>query len=353
MPSPILIKKNSFAYFPILFPDWKASSQIIILTHSPLLDFYLPLWSEAFKLIDRNFSIIKIPVGESAKSIFQAMRCWKYLQKQQVDRQAILIGIGGGVICDLTGFIASHYMRGVHSYYIPTSLTAMIDAALGDKTGINACGKKNLIGTFYSPQGILIDPLYLRTLPKRELYSGMAEIIKYGMIEDPSLLIFLEKNHNALQDPTHFLWEKLISWCVEIKKKFTEKDLLDQLDIRIFLNYGHTFGHAIESITSYRTYSHGEAVSIGMSCAAHLSLKLGLTDALCKDYQDYMIHLFNLPFHLPQLNSSRFIQLMKGDKKSLNGKISLILPERIGKVLKVVDVDPVLIKQTLLAKMSL
>lgn len=346
------IQRNGFTSLNSFFPQLSQASQIVVVTHSSLLNLYSSSWLKTLKQFYKSPLIIEIPVGESSKNLAQAMRCWEYLARNQVDRQAALIGIGGGVICDLTGFIASNYMRGIDSYYVPTSLMAMVDAALGGKTGINACGKKNLIGTFYPPKAVLIDPSYLKTLPKREINSGLAEVIKYGIIEEPKLLTLLEKNKQELEDPSHHIWDELINYCVIIKNKIVKQDPLDKLNIRACLNYGHTFGHAFESMTRYRTYSHGEAVAIGMSCAAHLSLKMGLTDSQTVDYQDYLLNLFNLPLNPPKLNTSRFIQLMKSDKKGIYGKISLILPERIGKVLKVADVDPILIQQTLLAKMK-
>jgi len=347
----IYLERDSLSKLPTLLPQLAQASQLILMTHPSLLALYGSSWIKTFKQLNPHCTVLEVAEGEQMKSLTQAIRCWGELAHRKVDRHAALIALGGGVVCDLAGFVGSSYLRGIQTYYFPTSLMAMVDAAIGGKTGVNAYGKKNFIGTFYSPCAVVIDPSYLQTLPLRELRSGLAEVIKYGMIDQARLFNFLEEHHQLLQNQTSSLWDSLILDCIAIKQKFVNQDPFDTTGQRAYLNYGHTFGHALESATRYRLFSHGEAVAIGMSCAAHFSQLLGLINQQIVERQDDLLKKFALPTTFHQIKPLQLIKLMKSDKKGICGKIHLILPTGIGKVLKVTDVNPLLLRQTLLAKM--
>ncbi len=321
-------------------------SQVIIFTHPSLWALYGEKLENQLSKIGRPFTLLLIPEGEESKSLAQAKRCWQHLARKRADRNALILAVGGGVICDLAGFVASTYMRGIDAIYLPTSLLAMVDAAVGGKTGINLGKHKNVIGSFHLPKQVLIDPLFLRTLPKREYIAGFAEVIKYGMIASPPLLDHLEQDWNRFEQRDEILLEKLIQQSCAIKQWFVDVDFTDK-GVRAQLNYGHTFGHAIESLTHYQ-YLHGEAVAIGMSYAAHLSLRMNMTDQATVQRQDEICKQIGLPLTVTPCSVNRFIALMKSDKKANDGKINLILLEKIGKVIQVFHVNPSLIKQVLL-----
>lgn len=328
-------------------------SQLVLLLHPRLKQLYGASILSSLKRLKRPIIELSIPEGERSKSLLQAKRCWQQMAACGVDRQAAVLAFGGGVICDLTGFVASCYMRGLDSFYLPTTLLAMVDAALGGKTGINLPHAKNAIGTFHPPKQILIDPVCLATLSQREFNSGLAEIIKYGIISDHLLVEKLENGLEELKNRQGTLLEEVIERCIEIKSEIVAQDEKDQLGKRAALNYGHTFGHAIEAVTGYRRYLHGEAIAIGMSCAIQLSVWLGLCDSSLIERQDRLCYRANLPTHLPYLSIEHLMATMRGDKKAICGKISLILLERIGKIVKVCDVNSQLIEQVLLAKMGI
>lgn len=342
LPSSIIVATHSSEHLTCHLHS--SYSQIIIVTHPSL-------WAIYGKKIESQlnhclFSVFFIPEGEKSKSLAQAKRCWQHLARKYADRNSLILALGGGVICDLAGFVAATYMRGIDTIYLPTTLLAMVDAAIGGKTGINLGKNKNVMGSFHLPKQVLIDPLFLRTLPRREYIAGFAEVIKYGMIACPLLLDFIEQNWNRLEQREETVVEEVIQQSCVIKQQFVDADFKDK-GIRSCLNYGHTFGHAIESLTHYH-YLHGEAVAIGMSCAAHLSLQMHLTDHSTVQRQDEICKQIGLPLAMPLYPLNRFITLMKSDKKANNGKINLILLEKIGKVIQVFQVKPSLIRQVLL-----
>lgn len=347
-----ILQSGGLSQLHIQLPELAQYSQIVLFTHPLIGQLYTPSVLSSLRHLKRPIFELSIPSGESSKSLRQATRCWQQMFDQGIDRHAAIIALGGGVVCDLAGFIGSCYMRGLDVFYFPTTLLAMVDAAIGGKTGVNLRHAKNAIGTFHQPKQIMIDPECLISLPPREFNSGIAEIIKYGIISDPLLFETLENGIEELKSRPSQLLEEVIWRCVSLKNEIVAQDWRDQNGRRANLNYGHTFGHAVEAVTNYRLYLHGEAVSMGMSCAARLSAQLGLCDDSLTERQDQLCQRACLPTLLPQLPVQRLIKIMSSDKKATCGKINLILPEKIGKVIKVCDVGTILIKQVLLSKMG-
>lgn len=291
---------------------------------------------------------IILPAGESSKQLSSAEQCWNKMHTFGLDRTSLVIGLGGGVITDLSGFVASCYMRGIANISIPTTLMGMIDAAIGGKTAVNLQSGKNLVGTFYQPKKVIIVPFYLESLPPRELHSGLAEVIKSAVLWDSHFFEYLEKNLERILKEGPKAMEHLIEKTVAIKVAVVQQDE-KEAGVRAFLNWGHTFAHALETITKYTVYLHGEAVSIGMSCAAYVSQELGLVDREFIDRQEKLLSLAKLPIRLPKgIDLDQLIDLMEGDKKSVGGKINLILARKIGKVEKFNDVKKETIKKALL-----
>lgn len=274
---------------------------------------------------------IVVPEGESAKSLEVASECWERLQTQGLDRDSVLVSVGGGCVGDLAGFVASCYLRGIAFIQVPTTLLAMVDASIGGKNGVNLDSVKNVIGTFYQPNHVLIDPEFLTTLPPRELVGGMAEVIKYAVIRDADLFTQLEQGPGLDLDA-------VIARAVSIKADIVSQDERD-LGIRALLNYGHTFAHAFEASTGY-AIPHGEAVALGMCCAAALSLELGMVDEAFCLRQEALLTRWNLPTRIPvQIEDTTVLEFMQQDKKTRGGKLAFVLPRRAGAAQLVMDVE--------------
>jgi 3-dehydroquinate synthase len=286
------------------------------------------------QLSDKAVECCVLPDGEETKSFNGAERIFQRLATMRAGRDVTLVALGGGVIGDLTGFAASLWMRGVAFVQVPTTLLAMVDSSVGGKTAINLPTGKNLVGSFWQPRGVLADLSLLRTLPRRELAAGFAEVIKYGAIVDADFFTWLEENAFELMAGDLDLMLEAVDRSVRHKAAIVVNDERETGD-RMLLNFGHTFGHALEVAHGYRGILHGEAVAIGMSCAAHLSTAL-YGEALRPDAQR-MIELLRR-FGLPTTTSLRarpedMAALMRLDKKVLAGELRLILWRGIGKAL--------------------
>ncbi len=269
--------------------------------------------------------------------------------QQGVDRHAVVIAFGGGVIGDMAGYAASVYMRGIRFVQIPTTLLAQVDSSIGGKTGINHLLGKNLIGTFAQPCYVSIDPAILATLPVEEIRNGLAEIVKYGVIADSNLFNYLEEwfdDHQVVDFhafPLTF-WIKIIKTSCAIKAEIVAQDEKES-GIRAILNFGHTLGHALENIIGYGKIKHGEAVSIGMVFAANIGVQRGLCTIALVNRLCRLLTVIGLPTKLPIIDQQLVMNVMKVDKKNYHGSIQLILPVDIGKVVIVaVQIDEIFFK---------
>ena len=254
------------------------------------------------------------------------------------DRKSVLIALGGGVIGDLVGFVAATFQRGVPFVQVPTTLLSQVDSSVGGKTAVNHPKGKNMIGAFYQPCLVLADLDTLQTLPQKEFRAGLAEIIKYGVISDSSLFEYLEKNVEKILQLDKKCLEYIIKTSCSIKAEVVEKDELEN-HYRMILNFGHTLGHAIEALTHYSKFIHGEAVAIGMVYAAKLSDKLGKCQEGIPRRLDRLVRKFGLPADLPDLHSKAIIESLYHDKKTMNHKIKFILVKEIG-IVEIVDDIP-------------
>lgn len=271
------------------------------------------------------------PAGEASKTFASAAMLCGEAAKAGCDRSSVFIALGGGVTGDLTGFTASIFMRGVDFIQIPTSLLAMVDSSVGGKTGVDLPEGKNLAGTFYQPKLVLIDPTLLQTLPKRELIGAMAEVVKYGVIADEAFFARLEADAErfggAFDAP---LYGEIIRRSCELKAETVAADERES-GCRALLNYGHTFGHAAEMLSDFQL-SHGEAVAVGMAVAGRLSVMLGMWSEEQRVRQERLLLALGLPVRLDSaFDAQSMLDLMGRDKKTRNGKLNLILPNRIGK----------------------
>jgi len=272
-----------------------------------------------------------LPEGEQNKTLRAIDSLYDRLIKRRFERSSFLIAMGGGVIGDITGFAAATFLRGIRYIQYPTTVVAQVDAAIGGKTGVDHPKGKNLIGAFHQPLGVFIDSSVLRTLPKREFVAGLAEVVKYGVILDPKLFEFMEKNAKKILSGDEAAVLNCIKRSVADKAAVVEADEQES-GLRKILNYGHTLGHAIETLTGYRQYKHGEAVSIGMMMAAQIANAVGIAKVDIVKRQQGLLQALGLPIRCPKLDPSAIINVMGLDKKVARGNIHFVLPERIGVV---------------------
>ena len=276
---------------------------------------------------------ICINCSEKIKSFDFYTDLTQKILKKGVDRNSVLVAIGGGTLGDLSGFIASTLLRGINLILFPTTLLSQVDSSIGGKNGINTTHGKNLVGTFYQPNAVFIDPIVLSNLPKRELKSGYAEIIKHSIINDEKFFNWLDKNSYDIFNLNPAILTEAIYKSILIKKRFIVKDEKEKLNnnySRAILNFGHTFGHALETYYKYNKLTHGEAIAIGMSIASKLSNKLNFLSN--KNLNKIINHLKNnkLPIFDDQMYNSKIFQIIKKDKKSINGLTNFILIKKIG-----------------------
>ncbi|MGO8672294.1 MAG: 3-dehydroquinate synthase [Capsulimonadaceae bacterium] len=326
----------------------ETAGRVAMVVSNPKVDLYHGRVVQQ-SLADAGMTVIPmmIPAGESYKSLQTVRRVYKALNASKVDRRGVIVALGGGVIGDVAGFAAATYLRGLDYVQIPTTLLAQVDSSVGGKTGVNFDNGKNLIGSFYQPRFVLIDPDTLRTLPIRERRSGLAEIIKYGIIYDKEFFHLLEREAAGLLRLTSDRLEYAISHSCEIKARVVEQDERDE-GLRAILNFGHTIGHALESITHYRVYRHGEAIAAGMVSAALIGEEMGITS---KEDTEALIRIFGDSGFSVNLDSSIAIggvmRLLSWDKKAVEGTARFVLMERIGKVSHGHQVPPDVIRTAL------
>ncbi len=315
------------------------SKKVLILSDSLVKARYMPVVRQSLENAGFDVGTIEAPAGEKSKSLAQFSRIQDSLIAHQLDRSSMLIALGGGVIGDLGGFAAAVYMRGIPYVQIPTTLQAQVDASVGGKTAINHPKGKNLIGAFHQPKLVLIDVDTLKTLPQRDMRSGLIEVIKMGVIRDASLFERVEENLAAILNLEDAVLIEMISSACVNKAEVVAKDEKES-GLRMVLNYGHTFGHALEAVTHYNRYRHGEAVSIGMNCAAQLAVNLQMFSETDFQRQRVLLNRAKLPLTFPSdLTPEAVCDAMYLDKKTIGGRLRLILPTRIGEVVIRDDVD--------------
>lgn len=295
--------------------------------------------AESLARHDVQVDLVVVEAGESSKSVDMAADLWQKLFDLGADRTTAVVAVGGGVIGDLAGFVAATYARGLDFFQIPTTLLAQVDSSVGGKVGINLPAAKNMVGAFWQPRGVLVDVDTLATLPDREYRSGLAEVVKYGVILDAEFFAFLEANSANLNAREPQTLIRTIERCCRLKADVVEQDERETSGLRAVLNYGHTFAHAIEAVAGYGALLHGEAVSIGMACAARLACGLSRIDDAFVERQRNLLAALQLPISVPDIDRDRLIAAMASDKKVARGKLRFVLPTRLGHVELVAGID--------------
>jgi len=310
--------------------------QAVVVTDANVARPHAERVAQALQGNDLACKVLTVPAGEASKCVAQAEKLWTELVALQADRQTAIVAIGGGVVGDLAGFVAATFARGLALVQVPTSLLAQVDSSVGGKVGINLPAAKNIVGAFWQPAGVLIDLDVLTTLPEREYRSGLAEVVKYGVILDAAFFEYLEQHVAPLQARQADVLERVIARCCQLKASVVEQDEREETGLRAVLNYGHTFCHALETVTGYDTYLHGEAVAIGMVCASRLAESLGRIDASLTRRQRDLLARLGLPIAIEPvkmpISAAELLAAMQRDKKAAQGNVRFVLPSRLGHV---------------------
>ena len=346
----VLIQPHILPQIGRVLQDVGLAGRVAIVTNPVVNEIYGRVVFRSLKRCGFSPFLVVIPDGEKAKSMYWLSKILDELVTQRLERQEVVLALGGGVVGDVAGFAASVYLRGVSFVQVPTTLVAQVDSSVGGKTGVNHSIGKNLIGAFYQPRVVVVDPQALQSLPKREWVAGLAEVIKYGMIADLKFFEYLEQHVEDLREQAEDVIPTVIRRCCEIKAEVVGGDERESGRRRI-LNYGHTVGHALETWGRYRTWIHGEAVGIGMVQEATMAHFLGLCTKELVERQRDLIQDVGLPIVMPSMTFMELWGAIQHDKKVVNGQINCVLPTTIGKV-KVVPLVRQRIRQWFTASQS-
>ena len=300
---------------------------------------------EALRSAGFGVATYLVPAGEASKTLETAAAIYDWLVAQRAERGEAIVALGGGMVCDLAGFVAATFARGLPLVHVPTSLLAMVDAAVGGKVAVDHPQAKNLIGAFYQPRLVLADVSVLQTLPPRELTAGWAEVIKHALIMDEGLLRLLEENADAVMSLEPAVTTEVISRSIALKAAVVSEDEREETGRRTILNYGHTIGHGLETAAEYAGMLHGEAVAVGMAGAARIACRLGLLPPETAERQDALIARFGLPLRASGIDAAKVLAAMALDKKVKAGDICWVLLEGIGRPVIRQDVPPALVEE--------
>lgn len=320
---------------------------LAVVTDEHVAQIYAQETSEGLIGYGYNPEMVILPPGEEHKSLRSLQEVWQALVDMHMERWGTIVSLGGGVINDLAGFAAATYMRGVPWVAVPTTLLAMVDASIGGKTGIDLRAGKNLVGAFYAPRGVWIDPQSLRTLPREEMSNGMAEVIKHGVIGDVELF----ERCRSIETPAEQDWEEWVKHAVAVKIRVIQEDPFEE-GRRAVLNLGHTLGHALEMLSGY-TIRHGRAVAIGLVFAARLAAKMGIAHVDLAEQIAATLQQWDLPTEIPKhISRQSILEAVSYDKKRRDGRPKWVLPAKIGEVIWGVDVPQHLLEEMLQAELG-
>ena len=338
----IVIDSGLLKDLPSVFSELNRGQKWIVISQESIMKLYGYKLLMDMKEEGYNIDYISLPIGEPAKSFNEYQSIINQMIDLGCDRSTTIISLGGGVVGDVSGFVAATFLRGIKYVQIPTTLLAMVDSSIGGKTGLNILKGKNLVGAIYQPKLVLVDPIFLNSLPKKEVISGIGEIIKYGAIFDA---VFLEKISKWLDEIESFPFLDAISRSVEIKAEIVSRDEKES-GLRRILNFGHTIGHAIEAHLGYGKIRHGEAIALGMKCSGWISNKLGLLSKYEKETLNNIIN--KLPIaNIGQIQADKLMPYIKRDKKSDRGVLKFVVLSKLGAAKVTTNVSKELIQSSL------
>jgi 3-dehydroquinate synthase len=320
---------------------------VYIITDSNVMNPYGRQVQWSLQKVGLKTHCFVFPAGEQSKNQTSASAIYEWLVARKAERKHMIVAVGGGVVGDLAGYVASTFLRGIPFIQVPTSMASMVDASIGGKVAINLPQGKNLVGSFYQPQAVIADVSTLQSLGKRELSEGWAEAIKHGFILDHSLVDVFANNSSQLMSLEPEITTDVISTSMAIKANIVSQDEKETLGLRILLNYGHTIGHALEASTEYGRFMHGEGVSVGMIAASRIAEKMGLIDSQLVQFHLDILQQYDLPVRADNINLDKFKSAMSLDKKTLSGKNQWVLLDKIGKAIVRTDVDPNIVEEVI------
>jgi len=334
----IEIGSGNLESFPSFLRERSRSLHAVIITDTNVDKLYADKLGDALADNDWEVQLLVVDAGEQSKLPEVAFDLWETMLAEGADRQSTVVAVGGGVVGDLAGFVAATFARGLEFFQVPTTLLAQVDSSVGGKVGINLPGAKNMVGAFWQPLGVLVDVDVLASLSDREYRAGLAEVVKYGVILDAEFFAYLEQHVDKINSRDAGALRRLVERCCRLKADVVEADERETTGLRAVLNYGHTFAHAFEAASGYDALLHGEAVSMGMMCAARLAQRMGRVDGPFVERQRLLIKALGLPLVAPEFDHDDLLDLMRRDKKVDDGKLRFVLPDRIGHVELVKDV---------------
>lgn len=338
-PYPIVVGHKWIDRLPEFMQNIKKTSSLLLVADEKVFSLYGELVLQIVSQAGFRIEPAVLAGGEENKNLAAVARLYEKMINTGMDRDSAVLALGGGIVGDIAGFAAASYMRGIQYIQIPTTLLAQVDSSIGGKTGVNLLQGKNLVGAFHQPQAVFIDTDFLKTLPEKEYLTGLAEVIKYGIMWDQNLFAFLNANQKKILDLEADALQTIIARSGEIKAEIVAQDEKEQ-GLRALLNLGHTFGHAFETLTGYKVFTHGEAVAAGMVYAAKLSKSMGLLKPSGCEKIISLIQAYRLPIAYGDLKPDDIVRQMYKDKKNSGGKIKLIIPISVGKCEIINNVSP-------------
>lgn len=343
---PIYIQNGILDRSGELLKTLPAVRDLIVVSSKAILSLHGDRLFHSLRRARFEVNTVVIPEGERHKSLATLEKIYSRLSRLRASRQTTILAFGGGVVGDVAGFAAATYLRGLRCVQVPTTLLAQIDSAIGGKTGVNLPGGKNLVGAFHQPQCVITDPLLLQTLPARELRSGIFEAIKYGVIRSPELFDLVDRKQASFPKRDKESLEQMIVECARIKADVVSRDETES-ELRMILNYGHTLGHALESATHYKRFTHGEAIGHGMILANHLAEQLRFLSSSEAQRINQAVYRVS-PLPVPKALRWRAVfRHMLADKKFVDRRFRFVLPSRIGEVVIADDVPSAVVEQVL------
>ncbi|HHT9152085.1 MAG TPA: 3-dehydroquinate synthase [Candidatus Hypogeohydataceae bacterium YC40] len=319
-------------------------TKVLILTDKNIEKFYGPIVAE--NLSTYKPKVVALEPGEGQKNLSTVESLYHKFLEHGIDRKSLIVAVGGGVVGDIAGYAAATFMRGIPYVQVPTTMVAQVDSSIGGKTAVNLPEGKNLVGCFYQPRAVFIDTETLKTLPVGEVTEGMVEVIKYGVIRDPSLFSFLEEHLTGVLRLEQWHIERLMTSCCKIKARVVSKDEREETGLRSILNYGHTLGHALEALGGYKRYRQGQAVAMGTILATKIAMRMGLAGEYLLGQQKGLLSRVGAPTDYNIEEVKQAFELLYRDKKAIGGRLRFVLPVKIGKVI-LRDVSPEVIKEIL------
>ncbi len=342
----ILVGAGALAMAGTELARLKVGRKVALVTDAAILALHGAAVTHSLAAASFDVTTVLLPEGERAKTLDVAASTWERFLEAGLDRSSTVVALGGGAVGDLAGFAAATYMRGIGVVQAPTTLLAQVDASIGGKTAIDHPRAKNLIGAFHQPRLVLSDTAALLTLPEREYRSGLAEVIKHGIVLDAAYFEDVERSVAALLQREPAALERIVAGSCRLKASVVERDE-QEAELRHVLNYGHTIGHAIEALTGYRRFAHGEAVALGIAAEAGIAERLGLAEPATRVRQLRLLEAVGLPVRGVGEAPERVVEALARDKKAKDGRLRFVLLERIGAACVRADVPPAALEETL------